>query len=256
MGLFVISAALFLSLLGWAMDYWPVALVVLGVTGYGLHCARKGVAAGVEEMWLRASPVIERRAATPFGRDPQTVVGDARESEEALRREQERGRFAEVAKYSAMGPSPIFGRPGMDRLFGLIDDAVAAWQGKPAVAAAPAHPVGYEVYCKAVLEADGWVARTTKAAGDQGGGLVAEIDGMRFVAQCRRKRRAVGDLAVQEAIAARAVEKADHAAVVSVSGYTLAAYALAASAGVLLLHHAELPGLADRLTAAALPAVK
>ena len=52
---------------------------------------------------------------------------------------------------------------------------------------------------------------------------------------------------MQEAIAGQRFEQATHAAVVSNAGYTRAAQELAGAAGVLLLHHEELAGLAARL---------
>jgi restriction system protein len=160
---------------------------------------------------------------------------------------------AEAAGRSVIAPTPIVCRPGMDRLFGLIEEVAAVLQGKPRLVAAPTQPFRYEVYCKGVLEADGWTARTIALSGAQEGGLVAEIDGMRLVTRCLRQMRSVGTETVKEVIAARTAENADHAAVVSVCNYTAAAHALAKSAGVLLLHHAELPGLASRLMAAPLP---
>jgi HJR/Mrr/RecB family endonuclease len=73
--------------------------------------------------------------------------------------------------------------------------------------------------------------------------VVAEKGGRRIVIQCKLYSQPVGNSAVQEVAAARAHERADYAAVVSNNTYTPAAKQLAASNGVLLLHHSDLQAL-------------
>ncbi len=109
-------------------------------------------------------------------------------------------------------------------------------------------PVEYEHYCAAVLQEVKWEARVTKASADQGVDVVADKRGMRIVVQCKKYSKPVGNRAVQEIVAAIAHEGAQRGVVVATSGYTLAAEKLAASNGVLLLHHSQLRNI-DRLLA-------
>jgi hypothetical protein len=108
-------------------------------------------------------------------------------------------------------------------------------------------PIDYEQYCAEQLRAAGWTANTTKASGDQGSDIIAEKDGIRLVVQCKLYNHPVGNKAVQEVAAARTHEKADYAAVVSKARYTASAQELAATNGVLLLHHADLQDVDDLL---------
>ena len=64
--------------------------------------------------------------------------------------------------------------------------------------------------------------------------------------QCKLYSRPVGNNAVQQAIAGQRFELATHAVVVSNAAFTRSARELAAAAGVLLLHHDELPSLGER----------
>ena len=102
-------------------------------------------------------------------------------------------------------------------------------------------PVEYENLVARALRAHGWSADTTKGSGDQGVDVLAHKGRFRLVVQCKLYSNSVGNAAVQEAISAREWENATHAAVVTNAAYTKAAKALAHKAGVLLLHHDELP---------------
>ena len=106
-------------------------------------------------------------------------------------------------------------------------------------------PTEYEAHCAKVLRLAGWRAQTTKATGDQGADVIAEKDGTRVVLQCKKYSQPVGNKAVQEVFAAMRFEHAQHAAVVSNADYTRAARQLAATNGVLLLHHEDLPELSQ-----------
>lgn len=101
-------------------------------------------------------------------------------------------------------------------------------------------PLKYEEMCADLLNREGWLARTTKASGDQGADVIADRHGLRVVLQCKMYSRPVGNAAVQEVFGARAHQNADFAAVVSNAGYTAAAKELAISTGVALLHHEDL----------------
>lgn len=100
--------------------------------------------------------------------------------------------------------------------------------------------VEYEQYCAAVLESSGWKVRTTRATGDQGVDIIGEIRGEIVVFQCKHYTHPIGNKAVQEVIAGRTFEHVKYAAVISNAPYTLAAKQLAASDGIVLLHHADL----------------
>lgn len=108
------------------------------------------------------------------------------------------------------------------------------------------NPIEYEELVADTLIRHGWDARLTKASGDQGVDVLATMGRLRVVLQCKLYGRPVGNAAVQEAIAGQWFEQATHAAVVSNQGYTRAAQQLASTAGVLLLHHDELPSLERR----------
>ena len=110
-------------------------------------------------------------------------------------------------------------------------------------------PVAYEHFCADRLKAAGWRANPTQASGDQGVDVLAEAAGRRLVLQCKLYDRPVGNAAVQEIIAGRQFEDAEHAVVVSNAAYTKSARQLAAKSGVALLHHDELETYGRRLLA-------
>ena len=104
-------------------------------------------------------------------------------------------------------------------------------------------PADFEAYCADALRRAGWKASLTGASHDQGVDIVAEKEGLRVVLQCKLYTRPVGNKSVQEAAAGRAHERAHRAAVVTNNSYTPAAEQLAATNGVLLLHHGDLRNL-------------
>ena len=108
-------------------------------------------------------------------------------------------------------------------------------------------PWDFEQFCAQELRRTGWSASLTQGSGDQGVDIIAERDGTRLVVQCKLYNRSVGNKAVQEAVAARLHMGADIAAVVTNATYTPSASQLAATTSTLLLHHSELPEIADRV---------
>ncbi|HVZ08362.1 restriction endonuclease [Rhodopila sp.] len=133
-----------------------------------------------------------------------------------------------------------------DRIAALIADRVeAALEARPAPHgfSDAMTPSAYEAFCADQLRLAGWTARTTLQSRDQGVDVIAEKDRVRIVLQCKLYTRPVGNKSVQEAAAARAHEDADFAIVVSNNRFTPAAEQLAATNGVLLLHHRDLPGI-------------
>lgn len=159
--------------------------------------------------------------------------------------ERERAYFAErsvVPRLEERGMAEVDDALWSD-ILGIIE-AVAAAVDLPDEGEAPEDGITYERYCAALLGQAGWQARATRASGDQGADIVAEQAGVRLVVQCKRYAKPVGNGAVQEIAAASHYWSGDMAAVVSNAGFTPAARKLAASAGVLLLHHDELAALA------------
>ncbi len=109
--------------------------------------------------------------------------------------------------------------------------------------AALSSPLAFEQACAAQLVTAGWEANTTAGSGDQGIDVFARKSGVRAVLQCKLYSQAVGNDAVQEALAGKAFAKAHVAAVVSNVGFTRKAHELAAATGVLLLHYSQLDQL-------------
>lgn len=92
--------------------------------------------------------------------------------------------------------------------------------------------------------------RGTAATGDQGGDLLFEKNGRKFVAQAKRYSAPVGNAAVQQVIGAMHVYRADEAWVITNSSFTPSARELAVAANVRLVDGEELRDLAARHSAA------
>ncbi|HEU0014787.1 MAG TPA: restriction endonuclease [Longimicrobium sp.] len=137
----------------------------------------------------------------------------------------------------------------------LVEELVDAYVASPEyreirLDAAAATPDEYELHCARVLRLHGWDARVVGGAGDQGADVVAARGRFRVAVQCKLVARPVGNGAVQEVIAGKAMHHAQAAAVVSPARYTRSAQDLARLAKVVLLHDTELPLLDERLRAA------
>jgi len=104
-------------------------------------------------------------------------------------------------------------------------------------------PIEYEQMVADSLTDLGWDTRLTKASGDQGIDVIAEMRGKRVVIQCKRYASPIGNSAVQEAFAGKSFEDADYAAVVTNAEFTRSARQLADATHVILLHHDELSKL-------------
>ncbi len=101
----------------------------------------------------------------------------------------------------------------------------------------------YEVFRCERLRASGWSAERTASTGDQGADIVAKMDNLKVVVQCKWYNSKVGNKAVQEVMAAKIYYQADIAVVVSNQVFTPSAKRLAATGCVLLVHHDELSSL-------------
>lgn len=92
----------------------------------------------------------------------------------------------------------------------------------------------------------GWTGKTTKKSGDQGADVVViGPNGIGLVIQCKHYCNAVGNKAVQEVVAARALYKAQRCIVAtsSIKGYTKSARELAKANDVLLWTPTELASI-------------
>lgn len=94
----------------------------------------------------------------------------------------------------------------------------------------------YEGVVRDIFIRHGWQAEITKSSGDQGADVLARYQGVMFAVQCKFYTGDVGNKAVQEVYSAKGFYGADHALVVSSSGYTKSATELAEKLGVYLLH--------------------
>jgi hypothetical protein len=101
-------------------------------------------------------------------------------------------------------------------------------------------PHEYEHLCADLLREAGWDARVTTHSRDFGVDVIAEKPDQRIVVQCKLYSGPVGLTAVQEIAAGKLHELANHAIVVSNQRFTTAAAQIAATNGVLLLHHDDL----------------
>lgn len=110
----------------------------------------------------------------------------------------------------------------------------------------PADPTAFERWVADAFQSAGWEARTTAGGADQGIDVIAWTEDLSVGLQCKLYSRAVGNKAVQEALAGAAFHGLDVAAVVSNATFTQSARALAARSGVLLLHIGDL-GDPDRV---------
>ena len=109
------------------------------------------------------------------------------------------------------------------------------------------NPYEFEQKCAQILNENGWSARATSKSLDQGVDVIAEKEGITVVIQCKLYNKPVGNKAVQEIIAGRDFYKADYAAVVSNSTYTISARQLAQNCNVLLLNIDELKILSEKI---------
>ena len=101
----------------------------------------------------------------------------------------------------------------------------------------------FEHWVASGLQIYGWNATVTQASGDQGIDVVAEKDGKRLGLQCKLYSSKLGNKAVQEAYAGMAYHGVDRVGVISNANFTTSAKDLAASTGVLLLSHHDIPNL-------------
>lgn len=133
----------------------------------------------------------------------------------------------------------------------LIEEPVARHcERRPSPARVPEDmsALDFEGLCAAVLRRNGWNASTTKGSGDQGADVIADKGGIKLILQCKLHSKAVGNKAVQEALAAKHFYGAQHAAVVCKTSYTKSAKVLAQTANVDIMVYPELEDYIQRLS--------
>lgn len=148
-----------------------------------------------------------------------------------------------AAIVSAVGAVGVLAIAGVFLLWDAVAKSKLRLAAKSKIAPLEMTPTDYEQYCAGLLERAGWKAKTTAANGDQGADVIAELDSVKLVIQCKRYVQPVGNKAVQEVIAAKVYYGASMAAVVATAPYTQSAIALAKRSHVLLLSHVDLPKL-------------
>lgn len=125
----------------------------------------------------------------------------------------------------------------------VIEREVAAHEAElnvRVVTASYQRPDEFEEWCASELRAMGWDARVTGQAGDQGVDVRAVRAGVVLVVQCKLYNQPAGNSAVQEVFAGKSFYRAQLAAVVSSSGFTKSARAIAQQTGVVLLTPSEI----------------
>ncbi len=105
----------------------------------------------------------------------------------------------------------------------------------------------FEAFCASQLQACGWDVQVTPLCRDQGVDVIAEKNGVRVALQCKLYSNPVGNKAVQEIAAGRVHQQAQFGVVVTNGTFTTSAKELAATNGIRLLHHSDLPQLETML---------
>jgi restriction system protein len=107
-------------------------------------------------------------------------------------------------------------------------------------------PYDYEIFCANEFKRSGWDAQETKASSDQGVDVVANRDGLKLVAQCKKFAKPVGNSAVQEIVAGMKYYDAALGVVIAPNGYTPSAVKLASANDIQLIHHTEIKNLVSK----------
>lgn len=106
---------------------------------------------------------------------------------------------------------------------------------------APTNGIDFEYWVAENLERYGWITEVTKASGEQGLDILAKSGNTKIAIQCKRYTSNVGNDAVQQALSASKHYQIDKSVVITTSGYTKSAKELAATTGVILLTHFDIP---------------
>jgi len=93
----------------------------------------------------------------------------------------------------------------------------------------------FEQECLEAFRNHGWTGYRTKGSGDQGADIIIRKNGIAVAVQCKLYTNKVGNAAVQQIHAARAIYKSDYAAVITNSSFTPSAYQAAKHTNVFLI---------------------
>jgi hypothetical protein len=246
---------------------WPVLLflILIAMAGAAWFLIRRRKAGARARLWQHIEDAIESNAAALRIKRVQTVQRDEYGTLvfakwEAAKQYYLDTRIMQLAAAQGFASLPA----GFAR---LVDDAIESAAAGPAGERLPdvpandfvsspdafdarMHPHDYEMFCAMELQHAGWDTRTTTASGDKGGDIIARQGGKTLVLQCKLDRSAIGPDAVQPVQAAKELQSAQFAAVVSNQPFTRAAKQFASINGITLLHHDELrtfrPGQTER----------
>lgn len=123
----------------------------------------------------------------------------------------------------------------------------AEYISNPSVFDVRMSPFDYEQHCALILSNAGWDAHATQKSGDQGADVIARKGNVRIVVQCKLYSGTVGNDAVQQAFSAQNFQGANGAIVATNSTFSQSARQIAATTGVILVHHTQLPTAAEEI---------
>lgn len=210
----------------------------------------QGYQRALQEHRQKTQPLVEQHKDTLLRKRRQLVITDDYGQPVKSKWDNEKKYFLRQFVFPDHdGELPPIG----DELAPYIDELLDAYEAASPVitqARPPADPRNYEHFCADLLKSAGWTARVTPMSGDQGADIIATGLGTKVVLQCKLYTSPVGNKAVQEIVAAKAVHGAQYGCVVSNQSYTSSAKVLAGANAILLLHHDELPKLAEKLKGA------
>jgi hypothetical protein len=128
-----------------------------------------------------------------------------------------------------------------------VNAGTSSYTSDPTVFDTRMNPFDYEQHCALILRNAGWDAHATQKSGDQGADVIARKGNVRIVVQCKLYSGTVGNDAVQQAFAAQNFQGANGAIVATNSTFSQSARQVAATTGVILAHHTQLPTAAEEI---------
>ncbi|MGE4522024.1 MAG: restriction endonuclease [Acetobacter sp.] len=128
-----------------------------------------------------------------------------------------------------------------------VNTGTSSYTSDPTVFDTRMSPFDYEQHCALILRNAGWDAHATQKSGDQGADVIARKGNVRIVVQCKLYSGTVGNDAVQQAFAAQNFQGASGAIVATNSTFSQSARQVAATTGVILAHHTQLPTAAEEI---------
>ena len=243
-----------ISKVGWTNVFWicggVVIFVLVAMWGFATAAKQRK-----DAQLKKCFEIINSHIQELSTREQQLVINEAYGLKNTKKWEKEKQKFiAQVIKPAIMEEWILSDTE--EALALVMDDQIKTFREQNPSRADRGYseelsPIEYEQFCARLLADIGWDARTTVSTGDQGADVIATKDGTTVVIQCKKYSTPVGNKAVQEVHAAMSYYNADKAIVVSNASYTTSAKQVAGKIGVLLLHHNDLPNLADQFSAEA-----